>query len=65
VEFTAEAKKFIIDESFDIEYGARPLKRYIQRNVETLLAKAIINSDIEPNDFVEVAVEQNTLFIRK
>lgn len=65
VVFSEQAKQFILDESFDIEYGARPVKRFIQRHVETLLAKAIINSDIGPNDHIEVIVDNQGLTIKK
>ena len=37
---------YVIDNSFSLEYGARPVKRFIQREIETLLAKAIIRGDI-------------------
>jgi len=65
VVFSEHAKQFILDQSFDIEYGARPVKRFIQRHVETLLAKAIINSDIGPNDHIEVIVDNQGLTIKK
>jgi ATP-dependent Clp protease ATP-binding subunit ClpB len=65
IEFTNQAKKFILDQSFDIEYGARPIKRYIQRYVETLLAKAIINSELSPNDSVIITVINDQLVIQK
>lgn len=65
VVFSEQAKQFILAQSFDIEYGARPVKRYIQRHVETLLAKAIINSDIGPNDHIEVIVDNQGLTIKK
>ena len=48
VNFTSDLKKFIIDNSYSPSYGARPIKRFIQKNVETVLAKAIITSEIEP-----------------
>lgn len=47
VSFTEEAKKKILDESYSHEYGARSLKRYIQKEIETMLAKAIINEQLE------------------
>ncbi len=48
LEITKPAKDFIIDNGYDGVYGARPLKRYIQSTVETMLAKQIISSNIEP-----------------
>lgn len=47
VSFTEEAKKKILDESYSHEYGARSLKRYIQKEIETMLAKAILNEQLE------------------
>jgi ATP-dependent Clp protease ATP-binding subunit ClpB len=48
VTVTDAAKNFIIEDGFEPEFGARPLKRYIQRTVETLIAKTIIAVDLEP-----------------
>ena len=45
---TDNAKNFVIEDGFDPEFGARPLKRYIQRTIETLIAKTIISTDLEP-----------------
>ncbi len=47
IEFTENVKQYIIDKSYTFEYGARPIKRYIQREVETIIAKAIISSQIQ------------------
>lgn len=49
VEFSNDLKKHIIDNSYNTTYGARPIKRYIQKNVETVIAKAIITSEVEPH----------------
>ena len=46
INFTDNVKQFIIDKSYTFEYGARPIKRYIQREVETVIAKAIISGVI-------------------
>ena len=46
INFTDNVKQFIIDKSYTFEYGARPIKRYIQREVETVIAKAIISGKI-------------------
>ena len=54
LEITLPAKQFIIDNGYDPVYGARPLKRYIQSNVETLIAKHIIKSDLLPNSVLVV-----------
>ena len=56
ITFTNEAKNFIIDKSFTFEYGARPVKRFIQREIETLLAKAIISGEINSDRLYTVDV---------
>jgi len=48
VTLTKAAKSFIVDQGYDPVYGARPLKRFIQSKVETLIAKAIITEDLKP-----------------
>ena len=49
---TDEAKKFIADESYDSAYGARPVKRFLQRNVETELAGELIRGTVKDGDNV-------------
>ena len=51
---TDKAKQFIMDSAYDPIYGARPLKRYIQSHIETLISKKIIGGDIEPNSTLTV-----------
>jgi ATP-dependent Clp protease ATP-binding subunit ClpB len=58
ITLTEEAKKFIADEAYDPSYGARPLKRYIQKNVETLSAKLILSGAIDENDAIEISVTE-------
>ncbi len=48
VEFTDNLKQYVLDNSYNTTYGARPIKRFIQKNIETLLAKSIISSEIVP-----------------
>ena len=59
VEITAKAKDAIIEHGFDPNYGARPLKRFIQRKVETLIAKKIIAGGIEPDSVLIVDYDSN------
>ncbi|WP_423362842.1 ATP-dependent chaperone ClpB [Mycoplasma sp. P36-A1] len=59
------AIKQIIIDGFDPAYGARPLKRYIQKNIETLLAKEIIKDNILPEDNIEVDYQDNKFYINK
>ena len=54
LELTDAAKKFIADESYDAQYGARPVKRFLQRNVETELAGEIIRGNIADDDHVVI-----------
>ena len=56
-----EAKEFIAENGFDPIYGARPLKRFIQRSLETKLARAIIAGDIRENQEVKIMVEHNEI----
>ena len=61
---TDDAKKFIIDNSYDEKYGARPIKRFVSRNIETLIAKEIINGTIKYNSEVVIDVNNNSLYIK-
>ena len=61
---TNAAKDYIISNGYDINYGARPLKRWIQQKVETLLARKIIAEDIAPNTTLQVDYDGNRLIVR-
>ena len=62
-ELTQEAKDFIIDAAYDPQYGARPLRRYLQHTVETLLARRIVEGDITPDTTLRVEVRNGELTI--
>lgn len=64
LEITQSAKDFIIQNGYDEAYGARPLKRFIQDNVETIVARKILSEDIEPNTKLTVDVENNELIVK-
>ena len=64
IKLTDKAKKFIIDSSYDSEFGARPIKRFVSRNLETLLATEIINDTVKYNSTVEFDASDK-LFISK
>ena len=64
ISLTDSAKKYIIDSSYDEKYGARPIKRFVSRNVETLLAHSIIMGQIKYNDNIIVDYDNNNLFIK-
>ncbi len=57
VEYTDSAMKLICERGYDPVFGARPLKRFIQTNIETLLARKIISDDIAPGTTLKVNVE--------
>ncbi len=61
VRLTDEAKDYIIDNGYDPVYGARPLKRYIQKSVETLSAKLILSGNIEAKDVIEIRLSGDGL----
>ncbi|NLB91356.1 MAG: ATP-dependent chaperone ClpB [Clostridiales bacterium] len=56
---TEEAKTLIIDRGYDPVYGARPLKRYLQSQVETLVAKELLRQDIHPGEKMTVTVNSH------
>jgi ATP-dependent Clp protease ATP-binding subunit ClpB len=58
---TDKAKEFIVENGFDPNFGARPLRRYIQRKVETMAAKRIIAEDTAPNTEFVIDVAGNDL----
>ena len=64
LELTPEAKDYVVDHGYDPVYGARPLKRYLQKNVETLAAKCILGGGVRAGDTIVLDV-QNGQFITK
>lgn len=60
---TDAAKNFVIDSGYDPIYGARPLKRFLQSRVETLVGKAILSSDLEPHTELVVDYDGNALSV--
>ncbi len=63
VSLTEKALDFVIDNGYDPVYGARPLKRYLQRHVETLAAKKILEGNVEVDTVLSVDVVDNDLAI--
>ncbi|MDD6191327.1 MAG: ATP-dependent chaperone ClpB [Firmicutes bacterium] len=61
LELTDRAKKFIADESYDAAYGARPVKRFLQRNIETQLAGELIRGTISDGDDVTIDTDGEKL----
>jgi ATP-dependent Clp protease ATP-binding subunit ClpB len=64
LEVTTAAKDFIIDSAYDSVYGARPIKRFIQSRVETLIAKAIIQGSYAEGNTLTVDCENGALTLR-
>ena len=61
---TDKAKKYIVDNAYDEKYGARPIRRYVSRNIETLLAKAIIEEKVKFNSTVTIDVKDDKFIIK-
>jgi len=64
IELTPAAKQFVIDQGYDPVYGARPLRRYIQKNVETMAAKIILGGDIGEGATITIDSDGNGLTAR-
>ena len=63
IELTKEAKDYLIDNGYDEVYGARPLKRFVQKKLETLIARKLLTGEIKPNTVVKVECRDNELVI--
>ena len=64
ITLTASAKTFIAERAYDPLYGARPLKRYLQKNVETLTARLILNDEVHSEDTIIIEDDNNQLIAR-
>ena len=64
VELTDAAKQYIVDNGYDPVYGARPLKRFLQKHVETLSAKLILADEVREGDTILIDVEGDHLTAR-
>ena len=62
---TERAKEQLINDGYDINYGARPLKRLVSRTIETMLSKKIIAGQIKPNDTVIIDYEDDNYMIKE
>ncbi len=65
VELSPEAEAFIVEDGFDPAYGARPLKRYIQKTVETLTAKLILSGNVSTGDTIVITLKDGELEAEK
>lgn len=64
IEVADEAAGFIVEQAYDPVYGARPLKRYLQKYVETLTAKLILSDQVRAGDAIEIIMENGVLAAR-
>jgi len=64
LQITGEAKDYIIDSAYDPIYGARPLKRFLQKNVETLAARAILSNALKMGDTITIDFRDGKLVVR-
>ena len=64
VKLTESAENYVVDHGYDPVYGARPLKRYLQKHVETLAAKMILSDGVHMGDTIVIDVGENGLYAR-
>ncbi len=64
IELTGAAKQYIIDEAYSPQYGARPLKRYLQKNVETLCARLILADKVRSRDTITIDIGSSGLYAK-
>ncbi len=64
INLTQEAKDYLIDNGYDEIYGARPLKRFVQKKLETLIARNILEQNILPNTTITIDCKDDTLIIK-
>ena len=64
ITLTDKAKKHIIDNSYNESFGARPIKRYVSKNIESLIANNIISDNIKFNSTITIDVDNNTYIIK-
>ena len=65
ISLTDKAKEFIVKNGYDHNYGARPLKRYLSKNLETLLAKKLISGSVISGDNLIIDSDDNNLIIKR
>ena len=64
VELTSAAKNYVVDHGYEPMYGARPLKRYLQKSVETLAARLILSDGVDAEDTILIDVENDQLIAK-
>ena len=64
IDLSDSAREYIVNSSYDEKYGARPIKRFVQRNIETLIAEAIINDNVKYGDNIVIDTKNDRLIIK-
>jgi len=64
IEITDKAKEYIINNSYNEQYGARPIRRYVSRNIENLLARKIIENEIKYNELITIDIDNNEIVLK-
>ena len=64
IALTDAARSYIVDNGYDLIYGARPLKRFVQKNVETLAGKLILQDGISEGETILIDYDENGLTAR-
>lgn len=64
LQLTEDAKRFIVEEGYDINYGARPLKRFIQKHIETKLARKLIAGELQDSSLVTIDYSEHQLVLK-
>ena len=65
IELTDNVKNYILDSSYDENFGARPIKRFVAKNIEVILAEEIINNNLKVNDKILIDFENEKVVIKK
>ena len=65
IELTKKALDYIVENAYDERYGARPIKRYVSRNIETLIAENIIEDKIKSGSHIIIDENNNKFIIKR
>lgn len=64
IKLTDDAKEFVLDRAYSVQYGARPVKRFLQKEIETNLGKMLISGAVKDKDTVVVTVKNDQLYFQ-
>lgn len=65
ISLTDQAKEYVIDNSYDEQYGARPIKRYVTKYIDTMLAEEILNENVKFGQEIIIDVKNDQFYIKK